>query len=145
MRANSVDHSATTAARILYWVTRADERSSNTRPECTSSRKQPSPNRQHPLREQEKLRTGILMHERTEHERKTELYGVLLLCITAVQQSLHNPLTAYHTVVDEEVPADDDVVQKMGILSDPLALLGSVEFLVVKLFAPWRCPTTDRP
>ena len=43
------------------------------------------------------------MHERTERERKTELYEVLLFCITAVQQSLYNPLkTAYHTVVDED-------------------------------------------
>ena len=37
-----------------------------------------------PLREQESLCADILMHERTEHERKMELYGVLFFYITAV-------------------------------------------------------------
>ena len=63
-------------------------------------------------------------NERIEHERKTELCGVLLLCITVVRQSLHNPLTAYHTVADEEARAGD-IVQKTRILSDPLALPGA--------------------
>ena len=38
------------------------------------------------------------MHERTGHERWTELYGALLVCITAAQQSLYNSFSAYHTV-----------------------------------------------
>ena len=37
-----------------------------------------------PLREQESLCADILMHERKEHERKMELYGVILFYITAV-------------------------------------------------------------
>ena len=40
------------------------------------------------IRFDRRLRTDVLMHERIEHERKTELYGVLLLCIIAVQQKL---------------------------------------------------------
>ena len=35
-----------------------------------------------------RLHADILMHERIGHERKEELYGVLLFCITAVQQRL---------------------------------------------------------
>ena len=45
---------------------------------CARSRRQPSPTEQHLLREQGRLRTGILMHESTDRERKTELYEVLL-------------------------------------------------------------------
>ena len=56
-----------------------------------------------PLREQESLCADILMHERTEHERKMELYVVLFFYITAVYQSLHNIFKkAYQTVADEE-------------------------------------------
>ena len=50
-----------------------EERLSNIRFGRTSSRKQPLLNRQHPF--DSRLRVNILMHERTEHERKTELYG----------------------------------------------------------------------
>ena len=61
------------------------------------------------------LRAGILMHESTDRERKTELYKyeVLLLCITAVQQA------AYHTVVVEEGCAGHEDVQETGIISAP--------------------------
>ena len=58
------------------------------------------------------------MREGTERKRTAELYEVLLFCITAVQQDLHNHLKpAYHTVSDEEGWADG--VQKTGILSGP--------------------------
>ena len=40
------------------------------------------------IRFESRLRADILMHKRIEHERDTELYGVLLFCITAVQQKL---------------------------------------------------------
>ena len=106
-----------------FWVTQADEQSSNTRLECTIVLEK-SPHWTYNIRFKSRLRTGILIHERRDHEKKTDLYGVLLLYITAVQQSLHNLLTAYHTVADEEARAGD-VVQKTRILSDPLALLGA--------------------
>ena len=40
------------------------------------------------IRFKSRLRANILMHERIEHEINTELYGVLIFCITAVQQKL---------------------------------------------------------
>ena len=58
----------------------------NTCRECTSSQRPPSLKEQHPLREQGRLRAGILMHESTDRERKTELYEVLRFSIIAVQQ-----------------------------------------------------------
>ena len=53
------------------------------------------------IRFESRLRAGILVHERTEHKRMTELYGALLVCITVVQQSLHNTFAAYHIVADK--------------------------------------------
>ena len=95
--------------------------------ECTSSRKQPSQKKYHTFQEQGRLRVDILMHESTYSERKTELYEVLLFCITAVQQDLHNPLkSAYDTVADKERWTDG--VQKTRILY--------AEFLAVQLLAP---------
>ena len=37
------------------------------------------------IRFESRLRVGILMHEHIEHKRNTELYGVLLFCVTALQ------------------------------------------------------------
>ena len=75
------------------------------------------------------------MHERTARERKTELYGVLLFCITAVQQSLYSPLkSTYYTVADEE-----RMSRRCSENGNPLrsysALKRFAEFLVGNLLA----------
>ena len=44
------------------------------------------------IRFESKLRVDILMHERIEHEGKTELYGVLLFCITTVSKKAYTML-----------------------------------------------------
>ena len=84
------------------------------------------------------------MHKSTDHERETELYEVLLFCITTVQQDLHNSLkSAYYTEADEEGWAYG--IQKTGILA--LAAKRSTECLAVKLcsviFPDNRSPLTS--
>ena len=64
--------------------------------------------------------------------------GTTVLPSTLQQYKGYTIYSAYHNVTVEEgwaVHVDD--VQKTGILS--------AEFLDVKLLAPWRSPTTDRP
>ena len=76
------------------------------------------------------------MHECTDRERKTELYGVLLFSITVVQQDLQNPQhNSTILVVDEGGLVDD--VQKTGILSAPgrTPLRGVVVKLAIKRFS----------
>ena len=78
------------------------------------------------------------MHESTERERRRG-YTRYYFFITAVQQDLHNALeSVYHTVADEKGWIDHvNGVQETGI--------PSAEFFAVKLLAPCRSPTTDRP
>ena len=64
----------------------------NTCRECTSSRRQPSLNRQHPLQEQGRLRAG--------YETRTESYVVLLHCLQQYKGYTIN--LAYHNAVVEE-------------------------------------------
>ena len=59
---------------------------------CTSSRRQPSLNRQHPLQVQGRLRVGS--------KTRTEPYDVLLYCLQQYKSYTMN--SAYHIVVVEE-------------------------------------------
>ena len=93
-------------------------RTKNSR-KCTSSRKQPSLNREHLLQEQGRLGAG--------YNTRTESYEVLLYCLQ--QHKGYTINSAYHNVVVEEGWAGrEDGAQKTGILS--------AEFLAVKLLAP---------
>ena len=65
---------------------------SNTRRECTNSRRQPSLNRQHPLQEQGRLRAG--------YETRTESYEILLYYLQQYKGYTIN--SAYHNVVVEK-------------------------------------------
>ena len=111
----------------------------NTCRECTSSRKQPSLSKQHPLWDQGRLRAGS--------ETLTESSEVLLYCLVhydSTRATLSNqiPHCSRWRRVGWPCRRCPENGNPLGPYHAPKR---SVEFHDVKLLAPWRSPTTDRP